>query len=47
MDLSALEGFSVNDGIDECQCSLKYASVEEALQKIAELGRGSLLWGAE
>ena len=43
VDLSAPEGASVNDGVYEHLCSLKYASVEDALWVIARLGRGTLM----
>ena len=32
VDLSASEGFSVNDNIDETLCSLSYISVEDEVQ---------------
>ncbi len=43
VDLSSPEGASVNDGVYEHLCSLKYASVEDALRIIVTLGRGTLL----
>ena len=43
VDLSSPEGKSVNDGINEYWCSLRYVTVEDALHMIAALGRGSLL----
>ena len=42
VDLAAPEGASVNDGVYEHLCSLRYASVEDALWFIARLGRGTL-----
>ena len=36
-------GASVNDGIERELCSLKYTSVDEAVQRFSELGQGSLL----
>ena len=42
-DLSAPEGFSVNDNIDETLCSLSYISVEDAVQETMEKGQGSQL----
>ena len=43
VDLSSPDGRSVNDGVYEHLCSLKYVSVEDALQVVLSLGRGSLL----
>ena len=43
VDLSSPDGRSVNDGVYEHLCSLKYISVEDALQVVLSLGRGSLL----
>ena len=43
MDLSSSEGASVNDGVYEHLCSLKYASVDDAIGIIIRLGRGSLM----
>ena len=43
VDLSSPEGRSVNDGVYEQWCTLKYVSIEDALQLIISLGRGSLL----
>lgn len=43
LDLSFPPGSSVNDGIERELCSLKYTSVDEAVQIINKLGRGSLL----
>ena len=43
VDLSSPDGRSVNDGVYEYLCSLKYVSVEDALQVVLSLGRGSLL----
>ena len=40
-DLSAPEGFSVNDGINPDWCSLSYVSVEEAARRIARLENSS------
>ena len=39
MDLSSPRGGSVNDGIDQNLCSLRYASVDEAVNIIKQLGR--------
>ena len=41
--LSSPRGHSVNDGIEKELCSLKYASVEDAVQMIWSLGQGTLL----
>ena len=43
VDLSAPEGASVNDNIDENLCSLSYISVEDAVKEIMAKGRGSQL----
>ena len=43
VDLSAPEGHSVNDGIREDLCSLKYVSVDDAAQAVLRLGRGAQL----
>ena len=42
-DLSAPEGFSVNDTIDPQLCSLSYITVQEVAAKAVELGKGSLI----
>ena len=43
VDLSHPQGGSVNDGIDPSVCSLKYASVDEAVEVIRRWGSGTLL----
>ncbi len=43
LDLSSPDGASVNDGIDSELCSIAFASVDTAIEKIVGLGRGSLL----
>ena len=43
VDLSAPKGFSVNDGIPPDLCSLSYASVDHAVQRIMSYNRGALL----
>ena len=43
VDLSAPKGFSVNDGIPSELCSLSYASVDDAVQRIMSYTRGALL----
>ena len=43
VDLSSPREHSVNDGIVKNLCSLKYASVEDAVQRIWSMGRGTLL----
>ena len=43
VDLSCPEGRSVNDGIAPLHCSLRYATVQDALQFITVLGRGTCL----
>ena len=47
VDLSAPEGFSVNDNIDETLCSLSYISVEDTVQEIMAKGQGSQLAKAD
>ena len=42
-DLSFPKGSSVNDGIDPSLCSLMYTSVDEAVRKGLECGKGSLM----
>ena len=39
MDLSDPAGHSVNDGISSDMCSLKYASIDDAVEIIRSLGR--------
>ena len=43
MDLSALEGCSVNDGISKDTCSLLYMSVDDVADRMVSVGRGSLM----
>ncbi len=43
VDLSYPKGRSVNDGIDPALCSLVYASIDDAANRILHLGRGTLL----
>ena len=43
VDLSAPPSASTNDGIATEQCSLKYTSVDEAVQMVLQLSRGSRL----
>ena len=43
IDLSFPEGHSVNDGIPARLCSIEYASIDQAVQKIRNLGQGTLL----
>ena len=43
VDLSAPEGRSVNDGVDEKYCSLHYISVDNAAEAVVANGRGALL----
>ena len=43
VDLSSLDGASVNDGIDPALCSLSYARVEWVAEKVTELGPGTQL----
>lgn len=41
VDLSSPDRFSVNDGISEDLCSVRYASVDDAISTIRTLGRGT------
>ncbi len=43
VDLSAPRGHGVNDGIGEESCSLRYASVDQAVSLILRLGQGTKL----
>ena len=43
LDLSSPHGHSVNDGISKDLCSLKYATVDQAVRRILQLGEGSYL----
>ena len=43
VDLSAPHGFSVNDGIPEALCSLRYPSVHDGAKMALQLGRGALM----
>ena len=43
VDLSSPSGASVNDGIDARLCTLTYASLDDAVELITKLGRGSEL----
>ena len=43
VDLSFPKGYSVNDGISPLSCSLQYASVDEAVAIITQLGHGTQL----
>lgn len=43
VDLSYTSGKSVNDGIQKDLCSLSYTKVDEIVDSILRLGRGSLL----
>lgn len=43
VDLSYPEGYSVNDGIPTNLCSLKYASVDQAVSIIKQIGRDTQL----
>lgn len=43
VDLSSLEGASVNDGIATDLCSLCYPSIDLAIQQILQVGRGAQL----
>ena len=43
VDLSSLEGHSINDGIDSSMCSLSYVSVNDIAASIVQLGWGELI----
>jgi hypothetical protein len=43
VDLSAPEGSSVNDGIDRDMISLSYTSVDAVVDRVIQLGQGTLL----
>ena len=43
VDLSAPQGYLVNDGISEALCSLKYPSVHNGAQLAMQLGKGALM----
>ena len=42
-DLSSPRGSSVNDGVDPSRCSLRYASVDQAVEIVKSLGPGALV----
>ena len=42
MDLSFPKGYSINNGIPQYLCSLKYISIDGAVQKILHYGKGTL-----
>ena len=43
VDMSSLEGQSVNDGIQDTLCSLSYVTVGDAAQAVVAKGRGALV----
>ena len=43
VDLSSPHGASINDTIDSSLCSLRYASIEDAVQLVRQLGPETLL----
>ena len=43
LDLSHPKGQSINDGIDRKLCSLTYMKVDDVVQKVLSLGKGTLL----
>ena len=43
VDLSHPDGASINDGVDSTLCSLKYASVDDAVRLIGVAGEGALI----
>ena len=43
IDLSAPQGFSVNDGISPPLCSMQYVTVDQVAKQVAQCGRGALM----
>ena len=43
MDLLCPTGSSINDGIPSTLCSLSYVTIDDAIQKILQYGRGTML----
>ena len=43
MDLSSLEGASVNAGIEAELCSMHFLHLDQVVQEIRSLGRGGLM----
>ena len=43
VDLLFPKGCNINDGIPKHLCSLKYISIDDAIQKILSQGRGAML----
>ena len=43
LDLSSPHGYSVNDGIDQAESSVRYTSFDEAVDLVRHLGRGSAM----
>lgn len=43
MDLSSPQGRSVNDGIEKELCSLSYVSIDQVVESIVVMGRGTLM----
>ena len=43
LDLSHPKGHSINDGIDRRLCSLTYMKVDDVVQQVLSLGKGTLL----
>ena len=43
LDLSSPDGSSINDGIDPDLCSIAFATVDAAIERIVDLGRGTQL----
>ena len=43
LDLSYPKGHSINDGIDRKLCSLTYMKVDDVVQQVLSLGKGTLL----
>ena len=43
VDLSSLEGHSVSDDLDRALCSIQYASIDDAVKIIRQLGPGAQL----
>ena len=43
VDLSSPRGHSINNGIDQVTSSMRYASIDQAVGMIQQLGKGTLL----
>ena len=43
IDLSHPQGYSVNDGIPSSLCSIKYITIDDAINQILSLGKGTMM----